>query len=66
MLPYGRRGGFYIRPCNLGQRKTAGASTARPYTRPALRYYANKTPYKTTVPIVNRINIDFIKVYRIG
>ena len=31
MLPLRRRGGFYIRPCNLGQRKTSQASTARPY-----------------------------------
>ena len=29
--PLRRRGGFYIRPCNLGQRKTSRASTARPY-----------------------------------
>ena len=29
--PLRRRGAFYIRPCNLGQRKTARASTARPY-----------------------------------
>ena len=29
--PLRRRGGFYIRPCNLGQRKTSRASAARPY-----------------------------------
>ena len=29
--PLRRRGGFYIRPCNLGQRKTARAHTVRPY-----------------------------------
>ena len=29
--PLRRRGGFYIRPCNLGQRRTSRASTARPY-----------------------------------
>ena len=29
--PLRRRGGFYIRPCNLGQRKISRASTARPY-----------------------------------
>ena len=29
--PLRRRGGFYIRPCNLGQRKTSRASIARPY-----------------------------------
>ena len=29
--PLRRRGGFYIRPYNLGQRRTSRASTARPY-----------------------------------
>ena len=29
--PLRRRGGFYIRPCNLGQRKTSRAHTVRPY-----------------------------------
>ena len=29
--PLRRRGGFYIRPCNLRQRRTSRASTARPY-----------------------------------
>ena len=29
--PLRRRGGFYIRPCNLGQRKTSRANSVRPY-----------------------------------
>ena len=49
--PLRRRGGFYIRPCNLGQRKTARASTARPYN--ALFRQA-ETPYATALRCVEK------------